>query len=284
VFDYDFMRTAFAASGIVAILAGLVGFFLVLRGQTFAGHALSHVGFTGATGAVLFGVSPLFGLVAFTAVAGLAMGLLGEKLSQRDVAIGMMLSLALGLGLLFLHFFTAYASQTAALLFGNVLGVDGHALIALAILAAVSLIALAVISGPLIFASLQPELAEAKGVRLRLVSTAFLVIVAVAVSECAQIVGVLLVFTLMVGPGAAALAFTRRLFPALALACLLALIEAWGGLVFAFYSDWPVSFWITALAALIYFASLVNWLRLNPKAHVDAKSGETYSSTRAVDS
>jgi zinc/manganese transport system permease protein len=258
MFAYDFMRTAFVASGIVAILAGLVGFFLVLRGQTFAGHALSHVGFTGATGAVLFGLSPLAGLVGFTIIAGFAMGALGERLSQRDVAIGMMLSLALGLGLLFLHFYTSYASQAAALLFGNVLGVDNTALVALAILATLSLAALAVIARPLIFASLQPELAEARGVPVRLVSTAFLMIVAVAVSECAQIVGVLLVFTLMVGPAAAALAFTRRLYAAVALAALLALIEAWGGLTLAFYSDWPTSFWITALSGLVYFVSLVS--------------------------
>ncbi len=258
MFDYDFMRAAFMASGIVAVLAGLVGFFLVLRGQTFAGHALSHVGFTGATGAVLFGLPPLAGLVGFTVIAGLAMGALGERLSQRDVAIGMMLSLALGLGLLFLHFYTSYAAQAAALLFGNVLGVDDEALAALAILAALSLAALGFIARPLIFASLQPELAEARGVDLRLVSTVFLMIVAIAVSECAQIVGVLLVFTLMVGPAAAALAFTRRLHAAIALAALLALAEAWGGLTLAYYSDWPTSFWITALSGLVYFASLVS--------------------------
>jgi zinc/manganese transport system permease protein len=257
MFDYDFMRTAFMAAGIVAVLAGLVGFFLVLRGQTFAGHALSHVGFTGATGAVLFGLSPLAGLVGFTVIAGFAMGLIGERLSQRDVAIGMMLSLALGLGLLFLHFYTSYAAQAAALLFGNVLGVDDDALIALAILAVLSLAALGFLSRPLIFASLQPELAEARGVPIRFVSTAFLMIVAVAVSECAQIVGVLLVFTLMVGPAAAALAFTRRLAAAVALAVAFALFEAWGGLTLAFYTDWPTSFWITALSGLVYFASLM---------------------------
>jgi zinc/manganese transport system permease protein len=257
MFEYDFMRTAFTAAGIVAVLAGLVGFFLVLRGQTFAGHALSHVGFTGATGAVLFGLSPLAGLVGFTVIAGFAMGLIGERLSQRDVAIGMMLSLALGLGLLFLHFYTSYAAQAAALLFGNVLGVDDRALVALAILAVMSLFALALLSRPLIFASLQPELAEARGVPIRFVSTAFLMIVAVAVSECAQIVGVLLVFTLMVGPAAAALAFTRRLAAAVALAVAFALFEAWGGLALAFYTDWPTSFWITALSGLVYFASLI---------------------------
>ena len=139
--DYDFMRTAFAAAGVVALLSGIVGFFLVLRGQTFAGHALSHVGFTGATGAVLFGLPPLWGLVGFTMLAGFAMGMLGDKLSGRDVAIGMTLSLALGLGLLFLHFYTAYASQAAALLFGNVLGVSNASLWTLAGLAVVALAA-----------------------------------------------------------------------------------------------------------------------------------------------
>jgi zinc/manganese transport system permease protein len=254
--EYDFMRTAFAAAGLAAVLAGTVGFFLVLRGQTFAGHALSHVGFTGATGAVLFGLSPLAGLVGFTLVAGVGMGLFGEKLVARDVAIGMMLSLALGLGLLFLHFYTAAATQAAALLFGNVLGVDSSALLTLAALAIVSFVALAMIIRPLIFASLESELAEARGVPVRFVSTAFLAIVAVAVAECAQIVGVLLVFTLMVGPAAAAQNLSHRLMGGVALAAGLALAEAWGGLTLAYYTDWPTSFWITALSGLVYLASL----------------------------
>jgi zinc/manganese transport system permease protein len=256
MFEYDFMRTAFAASGIAAVLAGTVGYFLVLRGQTFAGHALSHVGFTGATGAVLFGLSPLAGLVGFTLLAGVGMGLFGEKLSERDVAIGMMLSLALGLGLLFLHFYTAAATQATALLFGNVLGVDEAALATLALLALASLLALGFIARPLIFASLQGELAEARGVPLRLLSVAFLAIVAVAVAECAQIVGVLLVFTLMVGPAAAAGQFTRRLHFAIALSAGLALAEAWGGLTLAYFTDWPVSFWITALSGALYFIGI----------------------------
>src|SRR6202044_2616783 len=124
MFEYDFMVNAFAASGIVAVLAGIVGYFLVLRGQTFAGHALAHVGFTGATGAVLIGASPLWGMVLATVAGGVGMGFFGERLANRDVAIGVVLAMALGLGLLFLHFFTAYATQATALLFGNVLGVN----------------------------------------------------------------------------------------------------------------------------------------------------------------
>jgi len=255
--EYDFMRTAFMASGIAALLAGTVGFFLVLRGQTFAGHALSHVGFSGATGALLFGLSPLTGLVGFTIAAGIGMGLFGEKLAERDVAIGMMLSLALGLGLLFLHFYTAAATQAAALLFGNVLGVDEAALLTLATLAVASFLALRIIIRPLIFASLESELAEARGVPIRFVSVAFLAIVAIAVAECAQIVGVLLVFTLMVGPAAAAQNLSHRLIGGVALAAGLALAQAWGGLTLAYYTDWPTSFWITALSGLVYLASLV---------------------------
>ncbi len=152
----------------------------------------------------------------------------------------------MGFGLLFLHFYTAFATQATALLFGNVLGVDRKALLSLGGLAAVSAAALAFVSRPLLFASLQPELAEARGLPTRLLSTVFLGIVAMAVSESAQIVGVLLVFTLMVGPGAAARNLTPRFGLGIALSAGLALVEAWGGLTLAWFTDWPVSFWITA--------------------------------------
>jgi zinc/manganese transport system permease protein len=256
MFAYEFMTNAFAAAGIVAVVSGLVGYFLVMRGQTFAGHALSHIGFAGATGAGLIGLAPLWGLLAFTLAAGVTMGALGERISNRDVVIGVVLALALGFGLLFLHYYTSFATQATALLFGNVLAVD-HAMIAtLAALGAITLVALAAIMRPLIFASLQPELAEAKGVPLRFVSTAFLAIVALAVSECAQIVGVLLVFTLMVGPPAAAQRLTSGLCSGLFVSVALALAEAWLGLTMAFYTDWPVSFCIAVLSALGYFATL----------------------------
>jgi len=255
--SYDFMQNAFAAATIVAIVSGMVGYFLVLRGQTFAGHALAHVGFTGATGAVLISVAPLWGLVAMTLAAGIGMGFMGERLAQRDVAIGLVLALALGLGLLFLHFFTAFATQATALLFGNVLAVDADTIWALLWLGALSLTALAIISRPLLFASLQPELAEAKGVSLRLYSILFLSIVALTTAECAQIVGVLLVFALMVGPAAAAQRLTRGVAMGVLLSALLALLEAWFGIALAYYTDWPSSFWITALSAAVYLVAVL---------------------------
>jgi len=258
--EYDFMVNALVASAIVAVVAGTVGYFLVMRGQTFAGHALSHVGFAGATGAILVGATPLWGLIAFTLAAGMLMGALGERLNGRDVAIGIVLSLSLGFGLLFLHYFTAFATQATALLFGNVFGVSRGIISTLLILGLLNLTALAVIVRPLLFATLQPELAEAKGISLRLVSMLFLAIVAIGVAECTQVVGVLLVFALMVGPAAAAQRLSQRIDIGVLLSALLALAEAWAGLTLAYYTDWPASFCITAISALVYFLTLISAL------------------------
>jgi zinc/manganese transport system permease protein len=255
--EYDFMRTAFMAGGIVAIVAGAVGFFLVLRNLAFAGHALSHVGFAGATGAVLIGVSAFWGLLAFTVAAAVAMGLLGDGLRNRDVAVGIVLSLALGLGVLFLYLYTTGAAQATAILFGNLLAVSAGTLWSLLGLGVLTLFALAVISRPLLFATLEPELAEAKGVSLRLVSVLFLVIVAVAVAEAAQVVGVLLVFALMVGPAAAAQRLTSRLGQGVTLAIILALLETWGGIALAYVTDWPTTFWIVLLSCFGYFLAVL---------------------------
>jgi zinc/manganese transport system permease protein len=251
--EYEFMRNAFAAGGVVAVAGGAVGYFLVLRNLTFAGHALSHVGFAGATGAVLLGLNPLWGLLALTLAAGIGMGLLGDRVRGRDVAVGIVLSLALGLGVLFVSLYTTHAVQATAILFGNVLGVAVETVWALVALSAASLCALGVISRPLLFSTLAPELAEAKGVSLRLVSALFLAIVAIAVAEAAQVVGVLLVFALMVGPAAAALRLTARLGLGIGLAMVLALVETWLGIVLAYLTDWPPTFWIVLVSCLVYF-------------------------------
>jgi zinc/manganese transport system permease protein len=253
---YEFMIRAFLASGLVAVVAGAVGYFLVLRGQTFAGHALSHIAFAGATGAALVGAAPLVGVLAFTIGAGAIMGALGERLSARDVAIGLVLAISLGFGILFLSLTTTNAVQATSLLFGSVLAVTPAMLNALAVLGVLTLGGLAIISRPLIFSTLQPELAEARGVRIRLIGTLFLGIVALAVSQSIQVVGILLVFTLMVGPPASAHLLTRQLGSGVALSAALALCQAWLGITIAFYTDLPTSFWITVLSALVYLAAL----------------------------
>jgi zinc/manganese transport system permease protein len=261
--EYDFMQSAFAASGLVALVAGVVGYFLVLRRQAFAGHALSHVGFAGATGAALLGWNPMTGLLLVTLLASTWMGSLADRLERSDVATAAVLSLALGFGMLFLHFYTSYATEATALLFGNVLAVDGDTLWLLAVIGAVCLVVLALISRPLVFASLQPELAEAKGVPMRGISILFLGVVALCTAECIQIVGVLLVFTLMVGPAATVQQLTTSLKRGVLLSALLALLEAWGGLTLAYYTDWPTSFWITALSSSAYLLATlwVQWQR-----------------------
>jgi zinc/manganese transport system permease protein len=185
------------------------------------------------------------------------MGLLGERLRGRDVAVGIILSLALGLGVLFLYLYTSHATQATAILFGNVLGVDLETLWALLGLTGVSVSALAFISRPLLFATLAPELAEAKGVSLRLISVLFLIIVAVAVAEAAQVVGVLLVFALMVGPAATSLRLTPRVGWGIGLAVLLALTETWLGIALAYTTDLPTTFWIVLLSCCVYFLSLL---------------------------
>ena len=215
---YDFVLRAFAASGVVALVAGTVGWFLVLRGQTFAGHALSHVGFAGATGAALVGVPPLAGMVAFTLLAGVAMGLIAERLSGRDVAIGIVLALALGFGLLFLSLNRPRPrSRRPRFSSATSLPYRRRCWSRSSFSAAIALAVLAFLSRPLLFATLQPELAEARGVSPRLLGTLFLAVVALAVAQSVQIVGVLLVFALMVGPPAAAQLLTTRVIPGILL-------------------------------------------------------------------
>jgi zinc/manganese transport system permease protein len=255
--EYEFMRNAFLAGGVVALVCGAIGVFLVLRHLTFAGHALSHIGFAGAAGSALVGLAPLWGLVAFTFAAAIAMGLLGERLRGRDIAVGIILSLALGLGVLFLYLYTTHATQATTILFGNVLGVSRETVWTLGGLSAIGIAALAFISRPLLFATLAPELAEAKGVSLRLVSVLFLAVVAIAVAEAAQVVGVLLVFALMVAPAATALRLTSRLRVGIALAVLFALADAWAGIALAYVTNWPSTFWIVLLGCAGYLLALL---------------------------
>ena len=251
----DFMRQAFAAVILVGLMSGVVGYVLVLRAEAFAGHALSHIGFTGAAGAVLIGAPPLAGLVGASVLAGIGMGLLGARAAERDVAIGVVLTASLGLGLLFLRFFTGSATQATALLFGNVLAVDPATVWALGGLAAVTLAALSAILRPLLFASLQPEVARARGVDPRGLGVGFLALVGLATAGAAEVVGVLLTFALLVGPAATALRLTPRLTAGIALSATLAVAEGVGGVALSWLTDWPVSFWIAALSAGVYAAA-----------------------------
>ncbi len=254
---YDFIRNAFMAGTIAAIVAALVGYFVVIRNLAFAGHALSHISFAGAAGAGLVHLSPINGQLLLTVIAALGMGSLGERIGKSDMAIGIILSFSLGLGVLFLYLYQAYAGQAMAILFGDILGVSSQLINTMLLFSLASIIALGFIARPLLFASLAPELAEAKGVSLPFISMLFLVIVAVAVTEVSQIVGVLLVFTLLIGPPAAAVHWAQNFWSGLCLSVILAVLIVWAGIVLAYITDWPTSFWISALSLVFYLISIL---------------------------
>jgi zinc/manganese transport system permease protein len=256
LFQQDFVQNAFLAGTIVALVAAIAGYFVVLRAQAFAGHALSHVGFAGAAAAALLGVSSLLGTFAFTLLAALGMGALGERVRGRDVEIGMVLSFALGLGVLFLKLYTGQGTQTVNILFGSILSVTRNDVFIMLACGSGTLLLLILIFRPLLFASIDPEVAQARGVPVRLLSLLFLLLLAITISEAVQVVGVLLIFALLVAPAAAAENLTSRPGTSVALSVVLGLLFTWGGLSLAFVGHWPVSFYIAALSALFYFASL----------------------------
>lgn len=257
MFTLEFMVNAFMAAGIVAILTGIIGYFLLLRREAFAGHALSHVGFAGATGAGLLGISPFVGLLVFSLCAGSLIGFIGPKLKERDIAIGLVLSASMGLGLLFLHFYTRYATQVTSLLFGNIFAVDETILYDLIFLALFCLLAMVLLMRPLLFASLQPDLAETKGVSLRWMSVLFLMLVACITVACVQVTGVLLTFSLMIGPAAVARQWGTGVWKGLIGSVLLSVFEAWSGIMAAWLTDLPVSFWISLISFMIYLICLI---------------------------
>lgn len=253
-FGLDFMQNAYLAGTVVAVVAAAVGFFVVLRGLAFAGHALSHVGFTGAAGAILLGVHPLFGLLAFSLLAAGVMGALGERVHGRDVAVGIVLAFSLALGALFLSLYTRYANEAFAILFGTIVGVSRGEVLVTFLLGLFTLAVLVAMFRPLLFASIDPEVAQARGVPVRGLSVAFLMLLAIAVSVAVQVVGVLLIFTLLLAPAATAEYLSHRPPTAVLTAVAIGLAVTWGGITLAYYFSGPVSFYISGLACGLYLA------------------------------
>ncbi len=247
-----YLQNAFCGGAIVALLAAFVGYFVIARSAAFATHALSQIGFAGAAGAVLLGIEPLIGLIAFSLLGALGLGLLGTRSRTSDVTTALVLVCALGTGALFLALERDYASNAFALLFGSIVGVDRTevALTALAALAALG--TLAAIARPLLFSSVAPEAARAAGVRVFGMNLAFLAIVALAAAVTVPIVGTLLVFSLTLGPSAAASRLTRRPAATIALAAALGIFAVFAGIAFAYETNWPVGFYVSAIAFAEY--------------------------------
>jgi len=256
VLQSSFMRNALIGGSLVAVAAGLLGYFVITRQNAFAAHALAHIGFPGATGAILVGAPVTLGLAVFCVGGGLLIGLLGRRVADREIATGTILALATALGVLFASLASANAGTTTSVLFGNLLAISQDQLVVFALFTAAVVVTLALIARPLVFASVDPAVAEARGVPVRALGLAFVVLLALTITMAVQVVGTLLLFALVVTPAATALRVTARPTRVAGVAVVLALASVWGGLVLAAMVDLPPSFFIVSLAVLAWVVVL----------------------------
>jgi zinc/manganese transport system permease protein len=250
--QYEFIRNAFEAGTIIAILAGIVSYLVVLRRSSFAAHALGHAGFSGAAGAVLFGVNPIYGLLAATMSSGIGISFLGQKAAHRDVEIGTVLAFMLGLGLLFLSFYQGFATEAYSILFGEIVGISDAQVLFTLEMSLIVLVVLGLVYRQLMFASLDEEVAEAKGMHTLVLGLIFMLALAVAISVAVTIIGVLLIFALTVTPAAIGTRLAKRPLYAVLIAVSVALFATWAGIFIAFYEVEPTSFFIVTIIFAVY--------------------------------
>ena len=262
---HEFMRNALVAGSVVGIACGLVGYFVVLRAQVFAGDALSHVAFTGALAAAALGVDLRFGLFAATILGGLVMGALGDRARPDDVVIGTLFAWVLGLGVLFLSIFTTSGSGSrdngaagVRVLFGSIFGLSSQDVWTSVALAAIAVAVLAAVARPLLYASIDAAVAAAQGVPVRALGLAFLCVVGIVAGEATQAIGALLLLGLLAAPAGAAQLLTARPYAGLALSAALALASVWIGLTLSYvFPTLPPSTMVVSTAVAIYACALV---------------------------
>ncbi|MHB1710004.1 MAG: metal ABC transporter permease [Acidimicrobiales bacterium] len=243
------MINTWIVAGVVGAVAGVVGFFVVVRGSAFAAHALPLGAFPGAAGAALLGINTMYGLVVFAGLGVVGITRLGRR-GRHDVATALTLVVMLGLGALFLSMTGEYAPAIYSLLFGEVLGISANEVAPVLVLAAVSIAAVLVLYRPLMLSSISAELAEARGIPRDGIELAFLAVVGLVAAMALPVVGALLVFSLMVGPPAAARAFTDKPQVAMVLSVVLALATVWVSIALSYRSNWPVGFFVGSIGAI----------------------------------
>ncbi|MGO9380899.1 MAG: metal ABC transporter permease, partial [Mycobacterium sp.] len=224
------MGNALIGGTIVALAAGLIGYFVVVRQTAFAAHALAHIGFPGATGAVLLGMPVAAGLGVFCVGGALVIGVLGKRAAEREVVTGTVLAMASGLGLFFNSMATKSSSTVTNVLFGNLLAISHNQLVSFAILLVVLGLSVGIIYRPLLFSSVNAQVAEAKGVPVRVLSMMFMVLLGLTVTMAVQAVGTLLLFALVVTPAATAIMLTPRPVMAMVASTAISLSAVWLGL------------------------------------------------------
>lgn len=256
MFSFEFMRNAYVASTIIAIVCGFVGVFVVSRNMPFLTHTLSEIGFAGASFGMFIGITPLNGMLIFTVISSILVGKMGTKSSRREDSISAISGLFIGLGVLFLALSNKSASYATNILFGSVVGISQSDVNQMVILSVIVLLVLLVIYRNLKFDSFDPVGAKAQHVNSGLISIIFLVLLALSVSVAAQIVGALLIFILLTLPAASAKYFAHSVSKMIALAVVFGLIGVWLGLYLGYITNWPVSFFIATIECSIYFAAL----------------------------
>jgi zinc/manganese transport system permease protein len=249
------MLNTWIAASIVAVVAGIVGFFAVLRGSTFAAHAIPNGAFAGAAGASLLGINVIWGLAVFAVAGALGIGL-GDRKARHDVVTALALVVMLGAGALFVSVGSQYAEETYALLFGEVFGVSRGELLPILGLGAVSAVAIGVAFRPLMLTSALPEVAAARGISTRRAELYFLIVMALATSMTVPVVGALLMFSLMIGPAAAARSVTARPGVALSLSVAIALATVWLSIALSYQTNWPLGFFVGVIGAVFYLVGL----------------------------
>lgn len=248
----DFMLQAFIAGILIAIACGMMGYFTIIRHSTFAAHALAHIGLPGATGAVLLGLPVAAGLGAFALGGALVIGTLGKKVSEREIATGTVLAFATGLGLFFARLSSSASQQMQAILFGSILTISTAQIIGFAIFDALLFLVMCIVYRPLLFSSLDTEVATARGVPVHALNIIFMAIMAGVITVAVPAVGTLLVFALVITPAATASMLTRSPFSAMVVATLICLVSIWGGLVLSAMFPAPPSFIIVTISTLIW--------------------------------
>jgi zinc/manganese transport system permease protein len=246
-----FMENAWIIGSIVAVVAGIVGFFVVMRGAAFPAHAIPNGAFAGAAAANLMGINTLVGLGVFSLGAALGIGKLSRR-GRADAVTALALMLMLALGAAFLSQSTEYEPQIFSLLFGEILGVSTSQIWPVAALGAICIIAVAVLYRQLLLTAIAPDMAAARGLRPERIEMIFLVVLACATTMTVPVVGALLIFTLMIGPPAAARSFSDRALVALGLSVVIALITIWAALACSFTTNWPVGFYVGSFSAAWY--------------------------------
>jgi zinc/manganese transport system permease protein len=271
MFAHEFMRNALIAGTFVGLACGLIGYFVVLRAQVFAGDALSHVAFTGALAAAVLGYDALVGVFVATILGGVVMGLLGERARADDVTIGTLFAWTLGLGVLFLSIFTTRDSAgngTAGVrvLFGSIFGLSGTDVRRSAVLAVVAVVLLLAIARPLLYATLDAAVAVAQGVPVRALGLAFLALLGLVAAQATQAVGALLLLGLLAAPAGAAHRLSTHPYRGLALSAVLSMGSVWLGLTLSYvFPSLPPSSMVIAVAVGIYVLALVVTASRDPR-------------------